>query len=359
MSPRNVVDRNTQRRSQSLAILRAGSVVTFYNRLGKLDFQTGCGGELGNAHPFFFQIMFQWFHDERHIITDRITREFPGFICMNSETDPVRPLIETIARELERPREISNQVVKHLDGAYAVDRDSIGTFLKDELPKLEDYEHDLILSPLFTPKLADQAVFAELLGSSSVQKKDWPSLVQQLTIRPTRAHLITSDMQTHSVDLREVSIERYVHRLRLDGSVSETLLQWIDRTPAAERPMLKAVARRAIWENSARRNVLERFLAKSTANASYRLSDVVDLLKLMEDYLPADSPALLARIPRWHKMLEEEINTSYGPKPFFSQTVQSMHGGNDQRKADEERAAAKRSELEFLERIQKVLTEST
>jgi len=277
---------------------------------------------------------------------------------MNPDTDEVRSLIETIATELERPREITNQVVKHLDGAYAVERDAIGPFLNDRLPKLEDDEHDLILSPLFTPKLADQSQFSELLGRSSVRKKEWRALVQDLANRPTVAHLITSDLQSHEVVLREVSIERYVNRLRLDGTISESLFELIAQTPAADRPLLKAIARRAIWESAGRGEMLVRLLTKSLADGNYSVRDAVDLLKLAEDYQPPDSAALLARIPRWQKMLEEEIHSAGSPKPFFSQTVQQLHGGNDQRQADEARTEAKRSELAFLERVQRILAES-
>lgn len=268
-------------------------------------------------------------------------------------------LIEAIAAELERPREITNQVTKHLDGAYSVERDSIGPFLKDRLPKLEDDEHDLILSPLFTPKLADQAVFAALLGSKSIPKKDWPAFIRDLANRPTIAHLITSDKLSHDVALREVSIERYVNRLRLDGTISESLLELIARTPVEDQPMLKAIARRAIWETAARSGMLVRLLTVSLEDGRYSLKDVMDLLRLIEDYQPADAPALLARIPRWVKTLEEEIHSGGGPKPFFSQTVQHLHGGNDQRQADEARTEAKRIELAFLERVRGILADSS
>jgi hypothetical protein len=270
---------------------------------------------------------------------------------LNPDTDDVPTLIDTIAAELERSRDITTQVAKHLDGAYGVERDAVGAFVQDRLPKLEDDEHDLILSPLFTPKLADQAVFAELLGERSVPKGDWPELIGKLVIRPTVAHLITAERQTHAVTLREVSIERYVKRLRLDGTISADMMKVIDQTPEADQPLLKAVARRAIWESPARGAMLVKVLTQS-----YSLKDAVDLLKLMEDYQPADSSALLARIPRWIKLLEEEINSAGGAKPFFSQTVQQLHGGNDQRQADEARTEAKRMELAFLERVQKILS---
>ncbi len=266
-------------------------------------------------------------------------------------------LIETLATELERPREVSAQVVKHLERTYGLEHDDVGRFLEDELPKLEDYEHDLILSPLFTPKLADQAVFAELLGGGSVPRGEWPALIQQLAARPTRAQLVTIDSRTHSIALREVTIERYVHRLRLDATIPDSLWSLIDQTqPVTDRPLLKAVARRVVWEHDARRDILARYLAIALSRNLYRLADAVGLLNLAESYKPADVTGLLARFQHWRELLDHEINTAHSPKPFFSQQVQASHGGDrDQRRQDDARVSAKENELAFLDRLQQVL----
>jgi hypothetical protein len=268
----------------------------------------------------------------------------------------VQPLLDTLAAELEHPRELSIQVVDHITGTYGVDRDSLGPFLMDELPKLEDYEHDLILSPLFTPKLADQSIFAELLGRDTIPKQQWPALIDQLARRPTRAKLITSDRRIHLVLLREVALERYVHRLRLDATIPETLYGLLNQAPAVDRPMLKAIARRLVWENDARRNILESYLGSVTGTDTYNLEDMVELLRLVESYRPADTSDLLARIPQWQRVLEEEISKSSGPKPFFSATIQNSHGGErDQRPQDDSRLSAKKGEFAFLHRLQQKL----
>ena len=276
----------------------------------------------------------------------------------NPDTDDVRSLIETIAAELERPRDVTNQVAKHLDGTYGIEHDNIGRFLEDRMPLLEDDEHDLILSPLFTPKLADQAIIADVMGSTVLAKQDWPALIEDLANRPTVAHLVTSDRQPHPVRLRAVSIERFVNRLRLDGSISGSVSRLIDKAPAADQPMLKAVARRAIWESNPRAAMLERLLSKSLASGSFSLKDCVDLLRLAEDYQPADASAMLERIPKWQKLLEDEIDSGGTAKPYFSQAVQQLHGGNNQRQADEARTESKRAELAFLNRLQKLLSEN-
>jgi hypothetical protein len=269
----------------------------------------------------------------------------------------VPTLLETLATELERPRRLPAQVVNHLSGTYGLDRDAIGDFLVNELPKLEDYEIDLALSPVFTPTLQDQAVFADLLGQESVPGAKWPGLIQQLVARPTWAQLVTEDGQNHSTPLRDVSIERYVHRLRLDATIPGPLFKLLNQLPpAGDRTLLKAVARRAVWENEARCEILTRYLTAAVGGSSYRLADAVELLKLAETYQLTDAVGLLAQIPHWLQVLRQEINESGGGKPFFNERVEELHGGGrDQRRQDNSRLTAKENERAFLERLQQVL----
>lgn len=269
----------------------------------------------------------------------------------------VPDLLESLATELERPRPVTTQVVNHVVGTYGLTRDELGAFFTSQLPQLEDYEIDLILSPLFTPGLPDQSVFAKLLGRESVPATRWPALIQQLVTRPTRAQLITEDGPTHSVPLRDVTIERYVHRLRLDATIPEPLFNLIGNLPpAADRPLLQAIARRAIWDAELRREILVSYLETAVAAGSYRLDDAVELLKLVEIYQPADAADLLARIPHWQQVLRQEINAAAGAKPFFNERVQELHGGGrDQRRQDNRRITAKENERALLERLQQVL----
>src|SRR5436305_15277405 len=102
----------------------------------------------------------------------------------------VKNVVEALAVELERPRELSPRVLNYISGNYDVENDGVGAFLADQLPKLEDYEIDLILSPVFTPKLTDQAVFAEILGRKQIAWDQWPKVIQELVERLTIAQLI-------------------------------------------------------------------------------------------------------------------------------------------------------------------------
>ena len=266
-------------------------------------------------------------------------------------------LIEALAAQLERPREVTVQVSNYLTGTHEVERDALGTFFAEKLPGLEDYEHDLILSPLFTPKLADQAIFANLLGRESVAREQWPALIQELGARPTRGRLVTSDGKVHTILLRDVTMERYVHRLRLDGTIDQSLTDLLESvSPVADRPLLKAVARRAIWDGGSRRSILIRYLTSAGNREGYQLADCIHLLDIVESYKPADVAALVAMIPPWQEGLRHEIDTAGYPKPFFTPQTQGEHGGDrDQRSPDERRIEAKRNEMAALGRLLQML----
>jgi hypothetical protein len=262
-------------------------------------------------------------------------------------------LIDVIAAGLERPREITAQVVRHLGETYGLGREGVGVFLTAELAGLEEYEVDLILAPLFTPTLSDQQPIAEFLGAKSVPPSDWPALIQQLLARPVRAEFITEDGMHHHVPLREVTVERYVHRLRLDGAISAEIEAAIAVHSSVAPALLKAIARRAIWGNAARCEILRRCLENS--GRAFAAEDFIALLKLVETYEPANLADLQGRIPHWQQVLQQEINAG-GGKPFFNERVEELHGGGrDQRRQDQSRLGTKAQELEFLTRLSEIL----
>ncbi len=264
-------------------------------------------------------------------------------------------LVETLAAELERPRELSPRVVNYITGHYNIDQEEIGEFLVDRLPALEDDEVDLVLSPVFTPKLTDQAIFADLLGRDSVPRAQWPALIQQLVARPTRAQLVTPDSLSHPVTLSEVTIERYVHRLRLDGTISESLYRLFYRIPSTDFPVLKAIARRSVWEDDEVREILIRYLSSALQEGSYSLEEAVELLDLVEGRKPGSLPDLLARVPAWKKSLQQQVDVAGGARPFFHDDIRAMHGGGrDQRQQDDQRISAKERDLLFLERLERL-----
>ncbi|MEY2411234.1 MAG: hypothetical protein QOF48_3904 [Verrucomicrobiota bacterium] len=264
-------------------------------------------------------------------------------------------LLQLLARELEKPRPLPPQIIKHLASAHGISRDGVREFLIDKLPGLEDYEVEILLSPAFTPGLRDQSVFAGLLGNQSIPETEWPVLIATLASRPTRATLLGEDAAPIPLTLREVIIERYVHRLRLQGTIPDAISRLIDAVPGAEESsLLKAIARRAAWNTGARMEILRLFLQR--ADPATRPSDAVALLHLVETYQPPDLAGLAASLPHWKEVLVHQIGGASSPKPFFNERVQELHGGGrDQRHSEDDRAIVKNQELEFLTRLQRLL----
>jgi hypothetical protein len=265
-------------------------------------------------------------------------------------------LFELLARELERPRDLPAQVARHLHATYGVSRDAVGVFLEKELEGMEDYEIDLILSPVFTPSLNDQALFAPVLGKESLATNDIAALIQRLVDRGTISPLQSEGGQTHRVRLREVSVARYVERLRLDGQIPQSLYELIlSVVPEADRPLVLAAARRAIWTTSSRGELLSQYLQRATAQGEYHPEDVTSLLRLAEMYEPGDVSELRSRLPGWIEALRQEASAAGQPKPFFNERVEDMHGGGrDQRRGVDRRAAERDGELESYRRILRV-----
>jgi hypothetical protein len=122
--------------------------------------------------------------------------------------------------------------------------------------------------------------------------------------------------------------------------------------------LLKAVARRVIWENSSRRSILTHYLTSAESRKAYQLADAIHLLDIVESYKPADVAALVAMIPPWQEGLRQEIDTAGYPKPFFTPQTQGEHGGDrDQRTPDERRIEAKRNEMATLGRLLQMLAD--
>lgn len=266
-------------------------------------------------------------------------------------------LTTRLAEELERPRPLPAQVVRHLTTTYDLDTEALGAFLSDRLDGLEDYEVDLILSPMFTPAFSDQALFAPMLGTEALSPATVDALIESLARRPTNARLITDDGVTHRSKLRPVTIERFVRRLRLEGSVPEPLSrQLATAAPESDRALALAVARRAIWNLPGRQALLGRYLEQAQARGAWSATDLLTLLRLTETYEPAGLDDFLSRLPGWIESVRRDITSASSPKPFFNERVEDLHGGGrDQRRSNDKQAAQNQATLLSMQQLRQML----
>ncbi len=267
-------------------------------------------------------------------------------------------LTDRLAEELERPRPLPAQVVRHLTTTYDLDPEAIGTFLAERLDGLEDYEIDLLLSPMFTPALSDQARFAPLLGAQALSPNDLDALMAALASRPTIAHLVTDDGTIHPAKLRSVTIDRYVRRLRLDGSIPDAMhRRLVAVAPAGDHGLALAVARRATWNHPGRQALLGRYLERVQASGAWSATDLLTLLRLTETYEPAGLEDFLARLPGWIEAVRRDVTSASSPKPFFNERVEDLHGGGrDQRRLNDKQTAETQATLESMQQLRPILS---
>lgn len=274
---------------------------------------------------------------------------------------PMEAVMDRLVKELERPRELTAQTLRYLDATYGVGREEAGALLEERLPLMDDAELDLALSAQFTPKLADQAVFASLLGADGVPVGALARWVEQLHQRPTQGHLITPDGVSHEFRMRPVTLERFVLRLRLEATIPEVTFRLIrSLCPDADQPLILAIARRAVWNTEGRRDLLRRFLSGAYAGDPPAPGDAEAFLAVMETSEPENLDDALNRLPAWEQVARTQWSGSDQPSPFFNERVQDLHGGGrDQRGPNEALRARKKAELEFLGRLRRILSPGT
>lgn len=266
-------------------------------------------------------------------------------------------LQDAIHADLASPRTLPTQVAVHLGSHHEVEADHIVAFFKNDFPDLEDYQVDLILSPAFTPGLQEQSRYSRFVENAPLTDSDVDALILGLARRPTRSHFVVSSGGEFEVQLREVTLDRYVRRLHLNQPVEQPVAACIRHwVPAEDRSRLHAIARRPVWRPAPRATMLLDALSKSLLAESYRVADFELLLRLVEQYLPAHGPELSELIPELVRGVETELVQRSVPKPFFSERIREMHGGSrDQRAVVHDLRTDKRAMLDGLSRLAALL----
>ncbi|MBI1864624.1 MAG: hypothetical protein HYR98_02630, partial [Nitrospirae bacterium] len=96
-------------------------------------------------------------------------------------------LQDRIREDLAAARPVTPQVSRHLQSHHGIPSGDEAAFLESRLPLLEEYEAELILSPLFTPTVEDQARVSPLLGDPPPSAAAVEELVARLERRSTEA----------------------------------------------------------------------------------------------------------------------------------------------------------------------------
>ncbi|MBY0451166.1 MAG: hypothetical protein K2X01_11135 [Cyanobacteria bacterium] len=232
---------------------------------------------------------------------------------MTTEQSNLREtLLELLKQDLSAPRELSAQVMHVIVDQFGFAEESLAAFFAEKASTLEDFELDLIFSPLFTPSTADRERYVRVLGPDCLQATDLHHLSEALVSLGEEGNLQAqlalslSAGPVFSMPLKDVMIDRYLHRLALDKTLpAEVFAVIADPATALQEPdkaALNVLGRETVWQTRERYTLLIAMIQVSLARNTFS----IDRLRYLTDFMRTYRPASAFDLP---KQLESLIRS--------------------------------------------------
>jgi len=179
----------------------------------------------------------------------------------------------------------------------------------------EEYEVDLLVSPLFTPSMQDRAACEPFLPLEGISGEEERSIIVQLSQQALESKVIFGD-DTVMMPVLEVAVERHVHLLRLSVAVSADVRDMLGRFLVGEDLSLgMSYARSHVWTQLP--NLLGRCLQAMIAKNTFTLEKFGFLRDFVRSYHPKDIPSLIQSLNN----LLEAYHTG-NDRPVFNQQLE-------------------------------------
>ncbi|MEN3037785.1 MAG: hypothetical protein ABDI07_01305 [Candidatus Kryptonium sp.] len=267
-------------------------------------------------------------------------------------------LIEAIQIELTKPRQITEQVLNHILSHYSYTLDQIDKFFNEEIPNLEDYEIDILFSPIFTPKMQDKALFSKILDEIELTERDVEEIIRELEEKNLTARfyiVIRKGDETFeksfSIPLNKVNLKRYVKLLNLDCKPSIQLSKAIEAVFKGESDNVKAILRDKFWKEEWREEFLKVYLGYIAGHGNMTIEKFEFLLKILKGNPTASDIYeiydLISDVIQWTEIQVDVLKT--GKKQFFNEMIEQSYReeGSDKRIQKEEELRDRETELMY------------
>ena len=274
-------------------------------------------------------------------------------------------IIEMIALELTKPRQLSDQIINHILSHYSYTLDQIDKFFNEEFPRIveddplgENYEIDLLFASAFTPKVSDKAIFSKILDEIDLTAQDVEDMISELERRNLQANFYITIkrrdetiVKNFSVRLGNVNLRRYVRLLNLEYKPSKELSQMIEVVFRNESDFVKAILRDKFWKEEWREEFLRAYLLYSAGGSEISVEKFNLLLKIFLGNPTASSIyeiyELLQDVISWSQ--SQVDNLKMGRKQFFNELIEQGYRteGGDKRNVDEGELNQRETELRY------------
>ncbi len=267
-------------------------------------------------------------------------------------------LIQMIEEELTKPRQLTEQVINYIASHYSYTLDQIDKFFEEELSKLEDYELDLLFSPIFTPKVSDKAIFSKILDDVEITSEDVDEIIEDLKKKNLTASFCISLKKENeiiekkfAVPLNHINLERYVRLLYLDCQPPKQLSRAIDVVFRNESDKIKAILRDRFWKEGWREEFLRAYLVYSAGQSEVSVEKFELLLKIFRSNPTAyDIYEIYESISDLIQWTQSQVDMlKAGGKRFFNEMIEQTYKfeGGDKRIQKEEELKREETELRY------------
>ncbi|MBF0424004.1 MAG: hypothetical protein HQL73_13545 [Magnetococcales bacterium] len=216
-------------------------------------------------------------------------------------------LTNIIREQLVRDRFLSARNAGAISTQLNVDDPLLG--LKPGVLKhREEYEVDLLVSPLFTPSMEDRAQCEPSLPLEGITLEEERNIISHLVSANLQCKVFFGDGLTE-MTIPEVAVERHVHLLRLSVPVNPDVQAQLQRlVTGPDLSLAMSYARSQIWVRIP--DLLVLCLNKMVEKKTFDLEKFGFLRDFVRSYHPKDGPALIQSL---HNLVESYHTDSTRP----------------------------------------------
>lgn len=192
---------------------------------------------------------------------------------------------------LVAPRTLTAKTATEIINFLEVD-DAVGGLASGRLAEFEEYEVEILLSPLFTPTTADRAACEAALSPAGISSRDLQALEEQLS-RDELCCQVVYGLDVATMLVPDIVIERFVKLLGLTNPLPESIVTLLENAVDDEnRNLAFSLARRPVWVSGQNCGVLAVCLEKMVQKGSFSADKMDFLTAFVRTYRPKE-PALL------------------------------------------------------------------
>ncbi len=193
--------------------------------------------------------------------------------------------------------------------------DAVAGLSSGRVAELEEYEAELLLSPLFTPGDADRAACEAVISPAGLDSASLCNLQDELCAAELSCPVVYG-VESGEMRIPCVVIERYVRLLGLSNPVPDGVAAPLEAvvTDEEQRRLAFSLARRPVWRKSQYAELLAACLAQMGQKSSFSAEKLDFLTSFVRSYRPKSVEKFLESLNNMiDAYIQDENHPIYSP----------------------------------------------